>query len=137
MEWRSGYNYDRDAVSVETGLKCEDKSLTVQDQKDDADINVIVKRFGITGALPVHMRIPLDPGFYGEFDFRASLDIVRAGEAAFAAQPAEVRNRFQNDPALFLEFFGDPKNSEEAVKLGLAKARVSDIVATPAAVPPK
>lgn len=137
MEWRSGYNYDRDAVSEETGLKCEDKSLAVQDQKDDADINVIMKRFGITGALPVHQRVPLDEGFYGNFDFRESLEIVRAGEAAFNAQPADVRNRFRNNPALFLEFFGDPANTEEAVKLGLAKARVSDIVTTPAVSPPK
>lgn len=132
MFWRSGFNYDVDAASLESGLECKDKSLTVQDQKDDADINVILKRFGITGALPVHERVPLAEGFYGEFDYRASLDVIRAGNAAFDAQPADVRNRFNNDPALFLEFFADPKNSEEAVKLGLATAKPSAVKAAEA-----
>lgn len=118
--WRSGFNYDREAASKESGVLCEDKSLAIQSAREDADINVIMKRFGITGALPVHQRIPLADGFYGEFDYQKSLNIVRAGEAAFNAQPADVRDRFKNDPALFLEFFSKPENTDEAVKLGLA-----------------
>lgn len=131
MFFRSGFNYDRDAASEASGLKCLDKSLTVQAEKDDADINVIMKRFGITGALPVHQRVPLAEGFYEGFDYQESLNIVRAGQAAFNAQPAEVRDKFKNDPALFLEFFTDPKNSEEAVKLGLATAKKVEEPAAP------
>lgn len=129
--FRSGFNYDRDAVSRETGLKCLDKSRASQADKDDADINVIVKRFGITGALPVSQRTPLPEGFYEEFDFRQSLDIVIAGEKVFNDQPADIRARFDNDPAKFLDFFTDPKNTDEAVKLGLAvpKPKAEDVVA--------
>ena len=49
---RSPYNYDMSAVSDETGLCCEDESLAIQSAKEDADINTIVRRFGLTGELP-------------------------------------------------------------------------------------
>ena len=42
---RNPYNYDMDQVSQETGLKCEDPSLTQQHCRDECDINVIVERF--------------------------------------------------------------------------------------------
>ena len=41
----------------------------------------------------------------------------------FAAMPAEVRDRFQNDPGRFLEFANDASNYEEALKMGLAIKR--------------
>lgn len=129
MFFRSGYNYDRDEASLESGLKCEDKSLTVQSEKDDADINVIMKRAGITGAIPVHERVPLAEGFYGEFNLREAMDIVKAGHDAFMAQPADVRSRFGNDPVAFVEFFGKKENTEEAIKLGLATAKPEPVVA--------
>ena len=55
---RTPYNYSMDAVSEETGLECKDPSKTVQADKDDADINTIVKRFGLGMALPQGVRLP-------------------------------------------------------------------------------
>jgi len=57
---RSPYNYDMAKASVESGLACEDASRAVQSQREDADINVIVKRFGLTGQLPQNVRVPLN-----------------------------------------------------------------------------
>ena len=37
--------------------------------------------------------------------------------------PAEVRDRFQNDPGRFLEFANDASNYDEALKMGLAIKR--------------
>ena len=37
--------------------------------------------------------------------------------------PAEVRDRFQNDPGRFLEFANDASNYEEALKMSLAIKR--------------
>ena len=44
-------------------------------------------------------------------------------EEAFNAMPAEVRDRFQNDPGRFLEFANDASNYDEALKMGLAIKR--------------
>ena len=48
------------------------------------------------------------------------MNVIRAAEEAFAAMPAEVRDRFQKDPGRFLEFANDASNYDEALKMGLA-----------------
>ena len=103
---RNGFNYDLDAVSLETGLDCGvDEltgeiltSLTQQQFKEDADINVIVKRFGLTGELPDDVRMPQSGDFTGIPDFHTALNLVRATQEEFMRVPAEIRGRFQNDP---------------------------------------
>lgn len=125
--------YDADAVSNETGLACKDESKAIQSQKDEADINTIVRNFGITGKLPENVRAPV----YGDFDFvgdyRSAIEAVRAAEASFMAMPAEVRARFENDPGKFVDFCSDSANLEEMRKLGLAVAAAApDVEVKPA-----
>lgn len=119
--------YDVDAESLATGLTCEDPSLAVQSEKDDADINVIVKRFGITGHLPQGMVPPSFQDFTEVFDFRSAIEAVREAEGKFMQLPADVRSRFRNDPQEFVAFCSELtpdgsalKNLEEMRKLGLA-----------------
>lgn len=117
---RAPGNYDPAAVSDETGLVCDDPSLTRQDSKDEADINVIVRDFGVTGVLPQGVRVPS----YGDFDtvsdYQSALEAIRSADASFYAMPANVRERFSNNPQLFVEFCSDPSNLEEMRTLGLA-----------------
>ena len=98
--FRTGYNYDAEAISLETGLKCEDESLAVESAKEEADINTIVRRFGLTGELPDDVRMPQSGDFTGIPDFHTALNLVRATQEEFMRVPAEIRDRFQNDPAL-------------------------------------
>lgn len=125
--FRSGYNYDRDAVSLETGIISVGESLTVQSDAEDADINTIVRRFGLTGQLPSNVRAPLSMDFTEIFDFQSAMNAVRAAEEAFAEMPWEVRKRFDNNPHEFVEFCTELSpdgtklaNLEEMRKLGLA-----------------
>lgn len=117
---RSPYNYDMAAASHESGLICEDCSLTVQEQAVDADINLIVKRFGITGQLPSNVNVPLPEDFYEVSDFHTAMAVIRDGQEAFDRMPAGVRARFENDPHQFLEFVHDETNVEECIRLGIA-----------------
>lgn len=128
-------NYDVDAASDEAGLKCEDESRTVQSQREDADINVIVKRFGVTGQLPVIPMPPLVGDFDAIFDFRSAQDTLIAARNSFMALPADVRNRFNNDPHLFVEFCSDGKNLDEMRKLGLAVPKKEEPAPAPAPAP--
>lgn len=116
---RNPYNYDKDEVSNETGLKCEDKSLAQQHMKDECDINVIVERFGVTGQIPV---TPIQPS-YGDFsgvgDYHTALNKVRAADEAFMALPAKIRAKFDHDPNALLQFLQSEDNRNEAIELGL------------------
>lgn len=120
MDWRSGYNYDRDAVSQETGLRCMDKSLAIQSQAEEADINTIVRRFGLTGQLPQNVRVPLNVDFDDVFDYQTAMNVIAEANQAFMRMPADVRARFQNDPGAFVDFCSDADNLPELRKLGLA-----------------
>lgn len=108
----TAWNYDRDAESIATGLKCEDPSLAIQSQADEADINVIVKRFGITGQLPQSIRIPEYGDFTGVGNFQAAMEYVAGAQSAFMELPAALRAEFNNDPGEFLAYVSDPLNAE-------------------------
>lgn len=112
--------YDPDAASDAAGLECADVSRTRQSDAKDADINTIVKNFGLSGTVPVGVRVPT----YGDFefvgDYRSAIDAVRSADASFLAMPADIRSRFDNDPARFVDFCSDSSNLEELRKLGLA-----------------
>lgn len=117
---RAFNGYDTDQASLETGVLCEDPSLAQQHQREEADINTIVRRFGISGVLPQARVLPTFEDFDEIFDFRTAQDAILAANAAFKAYPADLRFRFQNDPQKFVEFCSDPANLPELRRLGLA-----------------
>lgn len=96
------------------------RDRTQQSHAAETDINGIVKRFKVTGAVPQGVRVPTYGDFTGVSDFRSAMDAIVAAEKSFAAMPAAVRSRFGNDPATFVEFCSDPKNLPEMRKFGLA-----------------
>jgi len=125
---RTAYNYDKDAASNESGLACEEPSLAQQHFKDECDINNILRQFNITGLLP---EAPLSPR-YGDFtgigDYHTALNRVIAAQDEFEALPAQIRARFDNDPANLIEFLDDVNNRPEAEKLGLVEKGAAEVV---------
>lgn len=123
---RSGaQNYDVHSVSRETGVVTTgDKRRTIQSAKDDSDINIIVRRFGITGQMPGISRMPSYGDFRGVADFKSAMNVIRDTEEMFMALPSGLRKKFGNDPQNYLEFVTNPDNIEEMRKLGLAKPAV-------------
>lgn len=120
------FNYDtRGAEARRSAVSCG-PGRTQQQFKDECDINTIVKRFRLTGQVPVMVRVPQ----YGDFDtvtdFKSAMDAVSAARDSFLAMPAEVRARFKNDPGEFVEFCSVPENLPEMVKLGLAVSKKPD-----------
>jgi len=125
---RTPYNYDTDAASNESGLACEEPSLAQQHYKDECDINTILQKFNITGLLP---ETPLSPR-YGDFsgigDYHTALNRVIAAQDEFEALPAQIRARFQNDPAQLIEFLENENNRSEAEELGLVEKAAAEAV---------
>ena len=117
---RSPYNYDMSKASDEAGLFCDDPSLTQQQFAEESDINFIVDRFMKTGHLPTPATMPQYAEYDGVFDFQSAMNVVRQADENFMRMDAKVRARFHNSPQEFLEFFANPDNVDEAVRLGLA-----------------
>lgn len=107
---------------------CTDPSLTKQSFKDECDVNMIMKRFKkICSSDFLEKFNGFVGGRFGDFsevtDYRSAIDQVRQADAVFGALPAIVRKRFDNNPALFLDFVANPNNSDELVAMGLATKR--------------
>jgi phage internal scaffolding protein len=121
---RTPYNYDTNAASNGSGLHCEDATLTQQHFKDECDINNILRQFNITGQLPENTLSPRYGDFTGISDYQTALNQVIAAEDEFMRLPADLRARFENDPAQLIEFLENLENKDEAIKLGLVNPPV-------------
>lgn len=132
---RSGAQlYDANDVSRETGHDpgtARFPSKTIQSEKDNCDINVIVKRFKVTGQMPGTMRLPEYGDYEGVGDFHTAMQVIRSATESFMSMPAAVRARFGNDPQSFLEFCSDVQNIDELRKMGLAIPKKDDIIPVP------
>lgn len=99
--------------------------LTKQAFADETNINKIVAGFEKTGMIN-HLS-KAEP-FYGDVsglvDYQESLNVVMRAEELFNSMSADIRSRFQNDPAEMIEFLNDPANQDEAIKLGMLVPRV-------------
>lgn len=113
-------------ASRASAIKTVGESMAIQSEKENCDINVIVRRFGVTGSVPLPRKLPTYGDFSQIMDFRTALDAVREAEQAFEELPADIRDRFRNDPQRFVEFCSDEKNLNELRELGLARPEVPE-----------
>lgn len=101
-----------------------DKGFTVQADRDEADINKIVARIQKSGQLPPSLKGEPFFGDVSEFgDLAESIIKIQDADRLFMSFPAEVRERFGNDKVNMIDFLEDPKNYDEALKLGIVQAR--------------
>lgn len=123
---RSLYDNKQKEYSKSSSQQNNEKSKTKQSFKDETDINLILEKYVKTGLIN---HEPSNPGQYGDFsnvvDYQSACNAVLEVERNFMQLPAQARARFQNDPGQFLEFIQDPKNLEEAQKLGLVELKKS------------
>ncbi|WNK12729.1 MAG: internal scaffolding protein [Microvirus sp.] len=97
-----------------------DKGFTVQSDRDEAEINKIIARLE-KGANTIRMNSK-EP-FYGDVsefsNLQEALIKVQKSKEFFMDYEAKVRETFDNDPIKMVKFLEDPKNHEEAIKLGI------------------
>ena len=134
---RTPYNYDRDAATNESGLHCEDASLAQQHFKEECDINTILQKFNITGLLPEQPISPRYGDFTGIGDYHTAMNRVLAVQDEFEALPAQIRARFENDPAQLIEFLDNSDNRPEAEQLGLVEKAAVEVVEAAKITPEK
>jgi len=109
----------RIAVSPETG----GKTLTKQSFKDECDINKIMEKYRVTGAIAHLNKHEARYGFATALDFRESLEVVTEAQAQFDDLPSHIRFKFGNSPETFLAFVQDPDNAQEIGRHGSSVGR--------------
>lgn len=101
----------------------DDSPHTKQEFADECDINVLLSRYQSTGEIPnLNERAPqyLDATGY---DFQTHMDFIAGAKTLFQEMPSAIRNRFDNDPAKFLDFTSQEKNRPEMAEMGLLKPK--------------
>lgn len=115
--------YPRKRVSID----CSKDGLTEQSHAKACDVNRIVKRYERDGILMEKLPgyVDLAGAKFGNFadglDYQEACNAVIMADRSFMEMPAEIRAKFYNDPAVFLDFASNPSNKDEMVELGLIK----------------
>ena len=112
----------RNAMTRErVAVRFTEPSLAKQSFKNECDINQLMRKYQKTGVIE---HLNTHQGDYGNFigfeDYQISLNRILEAEDAFSTIPSEIRNKFSNDPAKFLEFVQNPANLAEMQEMGLA-----------------
>lgn len=128
MRVKNPITYDRDENSARSRFVFERPSRTKQSFRDECDINNILKRFNVTGELPVGSVQPQYGDFSGITDYQSALNAVMEAQDSFLALPAKVRSKFDNDPALFIDWASDEANKDEMKALGLLREETAQAV---------
>jgi len=101
----------------------EDEEIRVeQTHKDEVNINNIVKRHGMdliakTAAL---QQFTYDDN--PNNDFQETMNMILKAKESFSSVPSEIRKKFDNDPAKFMDFIHNGDNQQQLIDWGLAKA---------------
>ena len=96
-----------ETVSTRVQIDCSGNSKTEQSHKKTADVNNIMRKFKQTGLMPQKMST----GQYGDFtsvsDYHQAVTLLQEAHSDFMALPAQLRKRFNNNPAELLRLFLD------------------------------
>lgn len=109
------------------GIKFTMPSLTVQDEKDETDINYIVNKYadGQKGIATLDLGDSSQYAFlqFGDAtlpgDYSTALELVSGVREEFYTLPAYVRAKFGHDPMNFIDQLNNPETLEYLRQQGL------------------
>lgn len=109
------------------GIEFTMPSLTVQDEKEESDINYIVNKYadGQKGILTLDLGDSSQYGFlqFGDAtlpgDYSTALELVSGVREEFYSLPAKVRAKFGHDPMNFINQLNNPATLEYLQQQGL------------------
>ena len=125
-EMRHGYSKQK-----RVRIKPRGKSRTKQEFTEECNINNIVAKYQRTGAIDHYSKYAPRYGEVSGQTFHQAMNIVCEAQQMFDDLPANVRDRFSQDPAEFLDFVSDPENVEEMAALGLVESAPAPVPIPP------
>lgn len=91
------------------------KRLTEQCYKDQCDINTIIAKYP---QRVIASKMTEDEAQFADvtgYDFQVALNTVRETEANFMKLPPDVRAKFQNNPANYLNYLSQPTKAADTI----------------------
>lgn len=117
------YDEDGNPKGLRVSVDCsEDEIIVEQSHKEEVNINSIIKRHGIDLVTKVANLRSSEYQFDDVTgnDFQEAMNIVIKAQDTFQNLPHQVRDKFDNSPAKFLDFVQNPDNNDKMVEMGLA-----------------
>lgn len=130
--FKTPWNHDTTYEAMRSGTVNLEPTKTQQHQAEETNINVIMKKFGVTGVLPIARLPPSFMDVPDGLDAATARRMLMEGEEAFYQLPAEIRETFGNDLARYMGYVDQrlaAGDTETLRRLGL------DIPAPPGAAP--
>lgn len=117
------------------GIEFTMPSLTVQDEKDETDINYIVNKYadGQKGIMTLDLGDSSQYAYlqFGDAtlpgDYSTALELVSGVREEFYSLPAYVRAKFGHDPMNFINQLNDPATLEYLQREGLYSSVATSI----------
>lgn len=133
MKFKTAYDpvEEHDHCSIEFTMP----SLTVQDEKDETDINYIVNKYadGQKGIATLDLGDSSQYAYlqFGDAtlpgDYSTALELVSGVREEFYSLPAYVRAKFGHDPMNFISQLNNPETLEYLRREGLYGSNVSTV----------
>lgn len=135
-----------DTYQEKQGIIFKEPTMTVQSEKDNCDINVIMNRYATCGTPLPYRNDGVQP-VYADVselgDYMENYQRCKQAEEMFNNLPSALRKELDNNPANLLPFIQDEKNKERCYEYGLlnkpaVEAPQTTVVApsVPDSVPP-
>lgn len=123
--------YDPAEEHDHCGIEFTMPSLTVQDEKDETDINYIVNKYadGQKGIMTLDLGDSSQYAYlqFGDAtlpgDYSTALELVSGVREEFYSLPAYVRAEFAHDPMNFINRLNDPATLEYLQQQGLYNSK--------------
>lgn len=127
-----------DTYEEKQGIIFKEPTMTVQSEKDNCDINVIMNRYATCGT-PLPYRTDGVQPVYADVselgDYMENYQRCKQAEEMFNNLPSALRKELDNKPANLLPFIQDEKNKERCYEYGLLNKPAVEAPQTPVVAP--
>lgn len=127
-----------DTYEEKQGIIFNEPTMTIQSEKDNCDINVIMNRYATCGT-PLPYRTDGVQPVYADVselgDYMQNFQRCKQAEEMFYALPSALRKELDNNPANLLPFIQDEKNKERCYEYGLLNKPVVEAPQAPVVAP--
>lgn len=127
-----------DTYQEKKGIEFVEPTMTVQSEKDNCDINVIMNRYATCGT-PLPYRTDGVQPVYADVselgDYMENYQRCKQAEEMFNALPSALRKELDNNPANLLPFIQDKANESRCIEYGLINKPIAEAPQAPVAAP--
>lgn len=127
-----------DTYKEKQGIIFKEPTMTIQSEKDNCDINVIMNRYATCGT-PLPYRTDGVQPVYADVselgDYMENFQRCKQAEEMFNALPSALRKELDNNPANLIPFIQDEKNKERCYEYGLLNKPAVEAPQAPVVAP--